>query len=129
MEGSICLSIHARLAAPDARALGQLFRVSGHDFEGMRRGRLHVTDYGTFRVTTQDWPLSEYKWGLDCRDWFFQRRGAVCGGAEGEAGAGGAVHTTPVRWIHMHGLDPLMLLRLTVKYQVCVCVCVIVCCG
>ena len=109
MEGSICLSINRRLAVPDARALAQLFRVSGSDFEGMRRGQLHVIDYGTFCVSTEDWPLSEYKWGLDCRDWFFQRRGAVYDGAQGEPGGVGAVHTTPVRWIHMHGLDPLML--------------------
>ena len=81
----------------------QLFRAP--DVHGTTRALLHTLDYTEIDV---DWDQMAWPLPFDqVRNFLFiDRTQAATPGKE-----------IPVRWIHMRGLDPLMLLRLAIKYQ------------
>ena len=87
--------------------LAQLFRTP--DMAGTARGVLHALDYTAMDVLWDRvaWPIPDHHVRTFT---FLDRTQASCPGEE-----------IPVRWIHMAGLDPLMLLRLAGlhRWQLC----------
>ena len=88
--------------------LAQLFRAPDLATPA-RPGILNTMAYTPLQVlpSTVAWPLRPE----NMLDFFFKRQSALFGGSIDDADA------HPVHWIHMHRLDPLLLLRLAVKYQ------------
>jgi Mg2+ and Co2+ transporter CorA len=82
--------------------LAQLFRAADLEVDD-QRGRIHILDFAPFQVHHL-WPLPT----ASVRDWFFEHRTSRSENLSEWQG---------MRWVHMHGLDALMLLRLAVKYH------------
>jgi hypothetical protein len=75
-------------------------------------GILHILDYTPMQVFPhkEQWPLAQDQ----VKRWFFRPyiRNRPCGD-----NAQVLAEDKPVRWIHMRHLDPIMLLRLALKYH------------